>query len=354
MVKIIFLSAALLGAACPGASAEGTTGGQFLRIGVGAKATALGETGATITGAQSMFYNPAGLAAVTGTEFVFSQVKWIMDVNYSNLALVKGNGDRAYGLAVNYLSLPSIGKYDKYGNSLGESYSVSDMAVAFGYARRLTPRKAWGADVKYISSRLESESATAFAADAGVSYSAVPGTLETGFALQNLGSRLKYVSAGDPLPLNARLGGRYLIRLTDNTGDKNRQNVSVLADLNSMKGAGFYANLGLELQVNYVEGTLCALRAGYKTQASGSAGGISFGFGLEMAKYTVDYAFSSMGELGQAHRLSLTMRFDSKFQPSRSEAAAPAPAPVTPAAAPAAAPAALPAAAPAEAPGDTE
>lgn len=307
-MRNLILAAALASAAGP-AYAEGTAGGQFLRIGVGAKASALGDTAATVTGAESMFYNPAGLNTVAGTEFVLSQVNWVMDVNYTNLAVARNAGGRVFGFAVNYLSVPSIDKYDKYGNDLSQSYSVSDVAAAFGYGRRTSPRKAWGVDVKYISSRLESASARAFAADAGLQYDAVPGKLEMGFALQNFGTKLKYLNAGDPLPLNARVGGRYFIRPRGSGGDRNDQKVSVLADLNSMRGAGFFANLGLELQVNYVEGTLCALRAGYKTQSGGSLGGISFGFGVRASKYTVDYAYTSMGDLGQAHRLSLTLRF---------------------------------------------
>ncbi|OGS51435.1 MAG: hypothetical protein A3J79_05495, partial [Elusimicrobia bacterium RIFOXYB2_FULL_62_6] len=270
MMKIYILAAALLAAGCPGAFAEGTAGGQFLRIGVGAQASALGETGATISGAQSLFYNPAGLAEVNGTEFVFSQVKWIMDLNYSNLALAKSSGDNAYGFAVNYLSVPSIAKFDKYGNDLSESYSVGDVAVTAGFARRSDPRRTWGVNLKYISSKLESASASAVAADAGLKYDVRPGVFGLGFALQNLGTKLDYLGEGDALPLNARAGGRYIFKLENNTGDRNKQSVSVLADLNSMKGAGFYANLGSELEVSYVEGTLFALRVGYKTQSAGS------------------------------------------------------------------------------------
>ncbi|MBU2573064.1 MAG: PorV/PorQ family protein [Elusimicrobia bacterium] len=312
MLKTCILALMLLALSCSGANAEGAAGGQFLRIGVGAKATALGEAGSTASGAQSMFYNPAGLSDVKDTEFSFSQVKWIMDINYSNLALARKSAAGVYGLAVNYLSAPSIGKYDKYGNQLMDSYSVRDMAVTFGYGRQATPRRSWGLDIKYISSRLESASAGALALDAGIKYDSVPGVFNMGFVLQNLGTQLKYLSDNDPLPLNIKAGGRYLFRTEDGTGDRNAQNVSVLADLNYMKGPGYYANLGLELMVNYTEGTLCALRGGYKTHAGGGAGGLSFGFGVDTKKYAVDYAYSPMGDLGKAHRLSLTLRFAGK------------------------------------------
>ncbi|MBI4803056.1 MAG: PorV/PorQ family protein [Elusimicrobia bacterium] len=312
MPKICILAVMLFCGSRPAAGAEGAAGGQFLRIGVGAKASALGEAGSTASGAQSMFYNPAGINGVKGTEFSFSQVQWIMDINYSNLALTRKSGDKVYALAVNYLSAPSIGKYDKYGNQLADNYSVRDMAVAFGYGRQATLRRSWGLEVKYISSRLETASAGALAADAGIQYDAVPGAFNMGFVVQNLGTQLKYINDNDPLPLNVKAGGRYLIRTEDGTGERSGQHISVLTDLNYMKGPGFYANLGLELLVNYSEGTSYAVRGGYKTHAGGSAGGLSFGFGVDAKKYAVDYAFSPMGDLGKAHRLSLTVRFDGK------------------------------------------
>ena len=165
MLKTYSLAALLFLIACPWAYAEGTAGGQFLRIGVGAKASAMGEAGSVASGAQSMFYNPAGLNNVQATEFSFSQVKWIMDINYSNLALARRSASGVYGLAVNYLAVPTIGKYDKFGNKLAANYSVRDMAVALGYSRQVNPRTGWGADIKYISSRLETATAGALAVD---------------------------------------------------------------------------------------------------------------------------------------------------------------------------------------------
>jgi len=313
MLKNCILSAAaalLLAASCAGAGNEGTSGAQFLRIGVGAKASALGETGAVSTGVQSLFYNPAGLNDVRNIEASFSQVQWVQDVNYSNLAFAKKAGWGVYGAAVSYLSMPDIQEYNNLGVKLPDSYSASDMAVSFGYGRMLTSRLGLGLTAKYISSKLESETASAAAADAGLKYELIPEVLRAGFAVQDLGTPLKYISKSEPLPLNVKLGGEYVLKFDEGTGTDNK--ILLFSDLNHMQDAGFYANFGADFLVTYSEGASFSVRAGYKTNVSDKGSGFSAGFGVDMKKYVIDYSYSPMGDLGKAQRLSFTMRFDGK------------------------------------------
>ena len=79
MRKLIILAVLAAVSAAPeifAASNAGTSGGQFLKIGVGAQSAALGEASSVLTGAQSIFANPAGMARIAGSEVFFSQVSW--------------------------------------------------------------------------------------------------------------------------------------------------------------------------------------------------------------------------------------------------------------------------------------
>ena len=304
VLALFTLAAAAAG--CAAASNEGASGGQFLRIGVGAKASALGEAAATISGAQSLFYNPAGLAAVTDTEVYFSQVKWIMDSNFSNLALAKRAWGGVFGLGIGYLSNPSTDKYDKFGTKLAQTYSASDMAVTMSYGNRLAPRANFGVSLKYLSSKLEDASATAMTLDAGVKYAALPGKLVFGFALQNVGGTLTYLSSSDTLPMNVKLGAQYAVNLDNNSATK--KDLTFFTDVNNMKDSGSYANLGADLTSVYDKDTTFSLRAGYRTNAGGSAG-FAGGLGVDMKKYIIEYAYAPMGDLGNAHRFSVTVKF---------------------------------------------
>ena len=315
MLKNCILSAAaalLLAANCSGAADEGSSGAQFLRIGVGAKASALGETGAVSSGVQSLFYNPAGLNDVRGIETSFSQVQWIRDVNYSNLAFAKKAGAGVYGAAVSYLSMPSIQEYNNLGVKLSDSYSASDLAVALGYGRRLTSRLGLGLTAKYISSKLESETASAAAADAGLKYEVIPEALSAGFAVQNLGTRLKYISKSEALPFNVKLGGEYAVKFEEGMGTDNK--ILLFADLNHMQDAGFYANFGADFMVRYSEEASFSVRGGYKTNVSDKGSGFSAGFGADMKTYVIDYSYSPMGDLGKAQRISFALRFGGKSE----------------------------------------
>lgn len=306
----IFLVAValLLAPDCSGAGTEGASGGQFLRIGVGAKSSALGEAAAAGAGVQSLFCNPSGLSGVNNAEAAFSQVQWVGDINYSNLAVAKKAGAGVYGLAVSYLSMASIPRYNNLGVRLSDNYSAMDTAATLGYGRALTPRTSLGMGIKYISSKLESETAAAAAADAGIKYDVIPEALSAGLAVQNLGTPLKYINKSDPLPLNVKLGAQYIFKIENDIGAKN--NIVVLSDINHMKDSGFYANLGIDIIVNYSADASFSVRGGYKTNAGEKDAGLSLGFGINMGKYAVDYAYSPMGDLGKAHRITLTLRFD--------------------------------------------
>jgi len=307
MLRPFLLALALLPAAAPAlfAADEGVSGAQFLRIGAGAEAAALGDTGAVISGAQSLFYNPAGLNGVSGAELSFSYVNWIMNTGYSSLAVAKKGLGGAYGLGINYLSVPSIDKYDKNGNQVPGGYSAMDMVATLGYSRELVAGLCGGVNVKYLSSKLDSDGASAAAADAGVKYSAVPDALDLGFVVQNLGGSLKYGSEGDQLPLNFKLGGRYSFRFVDDTDGK--KDVALLADVNQLRDAGIYGNFGADFSVHYANGSYFSLRGGYRTDMKDSGGGASFGLGVGMRTYSIDYAYSPRGDLGAAHRFSVTL-----------------------------------------------
>lgn len=309
ILKTCFLALFTFAALTARASAadEGTSGAQFLRIGADASAAALGDTGSAANGARAIFYNPAGLAGPSGTELYLSRVSWIGETTYSNLAFSTKHGASAYGLAVSYLSSGDIDKYDKYGNALSETYSERDMAVTLGYAAPLGKAAGFGVNAKFISSRLEAEYATALALDAGLRYSAIPGRLDFGFAMQNMGPGLKYVNSASPLPLNFRLGGKYTLSLEK--ARQLRKSAAFFADINHQRDAGFCANTGVEFETDYEGSSSFALRAGYKTGATGDSSGISAGIGLNMKSYLIDYAYAPMGDLGNTHRISLTMLF---------------------------------------------
>ena len=76
-----------------------------------------------------------------------------------------------------------------------------------------------------------------------------------------------------------------------------------------MKDTGVYANAGIDFMSVYRDGTSFSFRGGYRTNAADSSSGASLGLGIGASAYLIDYSYSMLGDLGQAHRLSLTLKF---------------------------------------------
>src|SRR5262245_6154523 len=58
----------------------GTSGAAFLKIGTGARATALGEAvTAVVDDVNAVSWNPAGLAGVTTPQFTAVQTQWLQE-----------------------------------------------------------------------------------------------------------------------------------------------------------------------------------------------------------------------------------------------------------------------------------
>src|SRR5258705_13679669 len=65
----------------------GTSSGSFLRIGVGARATGLGESFVAVANDPSAIYwNPAGLASLQHSELLLSHIEWPAEIRYEHAA----------------------------------------------------------------------------------------------------------------------------------------------------------------------------------------------------------------------------------------------------------------------------
>ena len=87
------------------ASGGGSSGAEFVKIGVGARPAGMGE--AFVAAAKDInaaYWNPAGLASIDRTEASFMHMAYLADISYENIA-VGGPINRLSGWAasVSYL-----------------------------------------------------------------------------------------------------------------------------------------------------------------------------------------------------------------------------------------------------------
>lgn len=205
--------AALLALAVTSAQAgsderKGTSGAPELLIPVGARGSALGSAAASdITGAEAIFWNPAGLAGQEGTEAIFSNTQYFADMklNYFAVSAQAGSmgqfGFNAKVLSVGDVFVTTEAAPDGTGEIISPTFSV----LGVSWARAFTDRVRFGGTVNFVSERILSMSANGIAADLGVQYDTGWRGLKFGMVMKNFGTSMSYT--GDNLDVNAQPPG---------------------------------------------------------------------------------------------------------------------------------------------------
>ncbi len=294
----------------PSLAGAGKSGGEFMRIVQSPRAVAMGESGAGAYGdlLGALALNPAALARTGYKEAAFTYNSWLEGITSQQAAyahpLPDGKGVLAGSLY--WLSVPSIDGYNNAGAPSG-SVDAGDMALGASYAVRLggpwEDRRSGifaGASLKYARETLASVSAGAALIDAGALWlSRVGGgVLGLGLSAQSLGGGFKFDSVIDPAPSVYRAGASYIIVVA---GDP----VTFNLDWKKPWDSGSSVRAGAEYQF----WRILALRAGY-ISGEDLGGGLRLGGGVTIKTMQFDYALSSYGKFGAAHRFSLSYKFD--------------------------------------------
>ncbi|MDO8805775.1 MAG: PorV/PorQ family protein [Elusimicrobiota bacterium] len=308
-LKFIICAALCCCAAAPARAGAGKSGGEFLRIIQSPRAVAMGETGAGLYGdlLGAVAMNPAALARTGYREAAFSYNSWLEGISLQQAVYAHplGGENGVLGGSISMLNMPSIQGFNNSGAAAGD-VDAGDLAVAVNYAARL--RGPWrdkrigifaGGAVKYARETLDTVSAGTALIDAGFLWvSAVrDGTLGLGISAQSLGGGFKFDSATDPAPAQVRAGASYILLAA---GDP----LTFTLDLNKPNNSGSVLSSGAE----YVLRRIVALRAGY-VSGTDLGSGLRFGGGVTIKMLQFDYALSSYGKFGAAHRFSLAYKF---------------------------------------------
>ena len=304
-----------------GEQRAGTSSGTFLKIGVGARATGLGESFVAVANDPSAIYwNPAGLASLQRQEIAISHVEWPAGVRYGHLTYVlpvrRLGGSLAFQLGVLSTELDETTEFQPFGT--GRSFFYSDLVTGAAYARRWTDKLLVGVGAKYVREDLGSDVGGpvthAFLVDIGSIYYLGYGSVRIATSLSNFGSEFKpsgnYISSvtgevraydGFDPPTVFRYG------LAFEPIENPAHRLTASLEINQPADNAQLVKAGLEW--NWVR--RMALRTGYNFNAdelSFSAGAGLYGtFGHTLGQ--LDYAYTSGGFLGGINRLSLGIRF---------------------------------------------
>jgi hypothetical protein len=291
--------------------AETNTVYDFLRNDVSPRAAALAGSFLTITGdPNSIFYNPAGLGTVETPMGSIGFFKHLLDINAGYISYSQPLEDLGnFGVGILYTNYGTFDETDDLGNNLGTTFGASDFAISFGYSNILDENLYYGASVKVIYSSIAGYTSSGLAGEFGLLYRVPESNVTLGASVRNLGEQLSsYLSLKEPLPLDIAVGVSVIPK-----------GLPLLLNVNFHKLNEAQENLGDRFKAFTIGGefTLSKVlqaRVGFdnekrkdlKLAASPGLAGFSGGIGITVSDYKIDYSLSSLGEIGNSHRISIS------------------------------------------------
>ncbi len=284
-----------------GSSSKGTSTAGFLKIGPGARAAAMGEAySAVANDATALYWNPAALRQVKKNSISLMHADYLESSNYEYGAFAHTGSKFSIGAGVQLMSAGTITGRDDSGLETG-GFSPKDMALTLGYAQEIGSFSA-GVAAKYIQSKII-DSAETGAVDLGLlSPKLVQEKLSFAFTASNLGGTIKYDQKSESLPVLLKVGSAFDLTKA----------WLVSADLGFPKDNDAYGAFGTEYRLEIASELSIAGRAGYNTRTSGDVDGFSgasFGAGFNIKSLSFDYGFVPFGDIGDTHRVSLSLNF---------------------------------------------
>jgi hypothetical protein len=316
-LSVVFLFAAFLLPGAAGAAkihpSAGSTSAAFLKLGIGARASAMGGAFAAVPGDPfAIYWNPAGLAYAGPQQNIgFFHNEYFQGLGQEFLSYSAPAGRGGWGLGLNYFYTGSDLER-RSGLNEGDplspisppegEFGAYDLAFSGGYGRRYAGNYALGAAVKVIRQSIDNERGASAALDLGLmrGFSWRGGDYTAGVSVQNIGPGIKFERRRYDLPLIFRAG---LSRRLDERG--------ALLSLEADKPVDNYPSLAAGIE--YPLTGRMALRTGYRYRLHGNElgawSGFSAGAGVAFDRLTFDYAFTPFGVLGNSHRFSINLRF---------------------------------------------
>ncbi|MFH1008858.1 MAG: PorV/PorQ family protein [Candidatus Latescibacterota bacterium] len=328
MIGCVFL---LTGSAlAQGFGKVGSSGMHALKLGIGAKAAAMGESFVAVADDPSaLYWNPSGIARLEGATAFASFIQWPAEISLSTLGLIYHLGTMGTvgfsfsALTTGYMNVRTV----FHPEGTGEVFSARDVVVGVTFAKNLTDRFSFGGTVKMVQEELEDYRDTAVAFDIGTLYDIGIRSLRLGMAVLNFGPELGFdvdedgdgeinedpndqldndkdglidedgPEAGVPLPMAFKVG----VSMTPFDDGTNR----VVTCLEAVHPNDNLENLNFG--VEYAMRDMVFVRGGYRFNTD--IAGWTAGLGFKVAKLTIDYAYTDLDYMSQAQRVSVSLAF---------------------------------------------
>jgi long-subunit fatty acid transport protein len=310
-----------------GGQRAGISAFQFLKIGVGARGVAMGESFVAIADdASALYWNPAGLAQASGNQVFAAHTEYVADIKQDYLGATYHLSDAdAVGIALTSLHMTDMEiTTETQPLGTGRYFSFGDVGVGLSYARKMTEQFSFGATVRYVEETLDILKMRSVMVDLGTYYWTGLGTARFAVVISNFGADVEPVGTvtqrggttvtafqSFSLPTLFRLGFAIEPWMTDD------QRITSSIQLNHPNDNAENVRLGVE----YAWQNTLFLRGGLKrtigqkllsadeTSEESFTLGAGFRLATDVTAVQADYAYANFNRLGSVHRISLTLTY---------------------------------------------
>ena len=298
-----------------GGQRAGISTAQFLKIGVGGRASAMGDAFVAVANdASALYWNPAGLTQFSENQILFSHNKWVVDINHDFLGGVYHlDESNSFGIGLTALTMqkmPVTTEFAPFGT--GEYFGFSDIAIAVSYSRKMTDQFSFGGTIRYIEETLDKLKMRGFMIDLGTFYWTGLGTTRFAVAVSNFGNNL--APDGEVVLVGKRNVSEwqefapptvFRIGFAFEPYQDGEHSITTSIQLNHPNDNSENVSTGFEYSWN----NTVFMRGGYKLNVEEQ--NFTFGAGINVpisiAQFALDYAYSNFSRLGSAHRFSILL-----------------------------------------------
>ena len=338
MKKVFFISLFFLFQQTISAQVGGENIFQFLNLSTSARQIALGGESLTmVDDVNQGIWNPAVINTEMDNKLAVNYTSYLSGINLGSASFAK-IVTRRFGVihgSITFVNYGTLIGADELGNETG-NFTANDLALTVGYAINI-PRTNFyvGANVKFITSNIDTYTSTGIATDLGLFYYSEYKPYSVALVVRNLGTQIStYTGTSEKLPLKMALGGSYQLeyvplkwyftldnlqrwnlavpnpsnQTTSLEGDTTDENISFLTNAfrHFVVGAELFPESPINLRVGYNFRRAAEL----KMQNVRTFGGISFGFGIKMNRFKFNYAFSKYHTATNVSTFSMQIDLD--------------------------------------------
>ena len=301
------LTIAIVYFSCYAHAQTGTTVYNFLNVPVSARQAALGGDAISVRDFDVNFtaVNPALMNLDMDNRIGINYSSYLADSKLGSINYVKDLSEGHF-LSVNarVLDYGKMPRTDENGQVNGE-FSAMDASIGLGYAFQFEEDFTIGANVNYITTKIDNYSSAAISANAGVTYHNEETKETVALVFRNFGYQFQpYNGVREKMPFRADIGytrimPNFPLAYTITFHDLQQFNISQNYDINGQE-VGFGRKLldhfsgGIELFPEQAFN----LRLGYNVKRGNelavldqrSFAGLSFGVGIKISSFRFDYS----------------------------------------------------------------